>query len=194
MRKLVAYLAHPVGPGSTVAELEARQRNIANTHAWLRFLVDHTDFAISVPWLPYVQTLEELTYRERGIADDLAGLERCDLVILCGGQVSAGMAKERELAIKLGMPVVDLTSFGYHPPALDEERARAVIAFRANRATSARPRRVWLPPLTPARVENLKIASAIVRSSGTEHEPAFIVDDAIATLAEIIAAAEARPT
>jgi hypothetical protein len=70
--KILAYLAHPVGPGSTLEELEARRENIANTLAWLQWLVDATKWAICVPWLPYVQRLDESTYRERGIEDDLA--------------------------------------------------------------------------------------------------------------------------
>lgn len=183
-RKLVAYLAHPVGSGGTVAELEARQQNIANTCAWLRFLVDNTPFSVSVPWLPYVQTLDESTYRERGIADDLAGLERCDLVILCGGRVSPGMAAERDHAAKLGIPVVDLTSFGYRPPASAEDCARAVIAFRAGRASSAKPRRVWLPPLALDDVGELKGNRVILRAHAVDH----------GVLDAIIEAAEARPS
>lgn len=188
-RKLVAYLAHPVGHDPV-----QREKNIANTRAWLRFLVDHTDYAISVPWLPYVCELEEELYRDRGIADDLASLERCDIVILCGGRVSPGMAAEADHAHRHGIPVVDLTGYGYTPPPLDDARARSGIAFRVGKAIGARARRVWLPPLDEGTIQNLKIAAGAVFGladrAGVEDSP---YADAIEALRMIIAHAEARP-
>ena len=34
----------------------------------------------------------------RGLADDLAAVERCDAIVLVGGRVSSGMAMERDHA------------------------------------------------------------------------------------------------
>ena len=179
--KIVAYLAHPVGPGSTIAELEARRNNIANALAWMHYLVDTTPWAISVPWLPYVQVLDEGTYRDRGIADDLAGLERCDLCVLTGGRISAGMAAERDAAAAAGLVIIDLTSLGYRPPARDDLQSAAVIALRAKLANQSRPRRTWFPPLGLDEVGELKGNRAVLRS----HEVDFGVLSAIIEAAEV---------
>jgi hypothetical protein len=112
MRKLIAYLAHPVS-APTQAGVDA---NLANARAWLKFLVNVTPWAISCPWMPYVESLvPEATYRERGLADDMAMVERHDLVILVGGRVSAGMQLERDHAVKHGIRVIDL-SYVTTPP------------------------------------------------------------------------------
>ena len=55
---LVCYLAH-----SYNGTPDERRDNIRNALAWLQWLVDHTAFAVCVPWLPYVQQLEESAYR-----------------------------------------------------------------------------------------------------------------------------------
>jgi hypothetical protein len=179
--KIVAYLAHPIGPGKTMVELANRRDNIANALAWLRWLVDHSTWSISAPWLPYVQVLDEGTYGDRGIADDLAGLERCDLIILTGGRTSAGMAAERDHAKELGMPVVDLTSWGFSPPST-EDNAAAALDLRAKQALARTPRRPWLPPLDADAIGELRGNRAVLRGHGVDFR----------TLDAIIAAAEAR--
>lgn len=104
--RTVAYLAHPVS-APTQAGIEA---NLASARAWLKFLVNVTPWAISCPWMPYVEALTpEATYRQRGLADDLVMLERHDAIVLTGGRVSAGMQMEREHAAAHGLRVVDLT-------------------------------------------------------------------------------------
>lgn len=184
---LVCYLAHPVGGGHTLADLEARQHNIGNALAWLRWLVDHTGFSVCVPWLPYVMALDEGIYRERGIRDDKEILERCDIVALCGGRVSPGMEAERDHAKANAIPVFDLTSLGFTPPALQGDMAAAVVALRAGNALKAKPRRVWLPPITPSDLYSLRAVRGQLRlaAQGT-------VPDAFAFLDAIIAAAEQR--
>ncbi len=100
---MLVYLAHPIG------HPPQREIHMANAKVWFRFLIDHTDWAISVPWLAYTTTLDEATYRDRGIRDDLQSLSRCDAVVLCGPHISPGMRIEADRAISLGMPIVDLT-------------------------------------------------------------------------------------
>lgn len=151
--KLVAYLAHPFH----ATTLDERQNNIASVLAWIRFLVDNTTWSISCPWLPYVMTLEESVYRDRGVADNLATIPRCDLVVLAGGRISSGMDTERRFAIENGIPVVDLCTLGLQPP--DEryrDNARAVIALRAANAVNRGPRRVWMPPITREELRDLR--------------------------------------
>lgn len=180
--KIVAYLAHPVGPDRTPAEVAARRDNIANTLAWMRWLVENTRWAILVPWLPYVQILDETTHRDRGIADDLAFLERCDVIVLTGGRISPGMAAELAHAHAHGIPVVDLTSWGFRPLEGDPGAA-AALALRTRRAITDRPRRVWLPPITVDNLDELKGNRAILRANEADHD----------VVSAIIAAAEVTP-
>lgn len=182
-RKLLAYLAHPLGPGSSPEDLARRQDNVAGALAWLQWLVDHTSWAVVAPWLPYVQRLPEETYRERGIEDDLAVLERCDVVVLVGGIVSPGMTKELATAKENGIAHVDLTSWGPTPPTLPIESGRAVVALREYNAFRARARRVWLPPISK---ENLDALRALRLSAGP-HSAAL--PDAASYLSTIIDAA-----
>lgn len=100
----VVYVAHPVGVGAD------RPLNIASTKLWLRALVEAIDsVAFSIPWLPYVEVLDESTHRDRGIRDDLAQLDRCDAIALTGGRTSPGMTIERDRMRDLARGVVDLT-------------------------------------------------------------------------------------
>ena len=46
-----------------------------------------------------------------------AFLSQCDLVILCGGRMSDGMALEEAHARSLGKPILSLLHFGEIPPA-----------------------------------------------------------------------------
>lgn len=188
--KIVAYLAHPVGSGHAPEDLERRQNNIANALAWLQFLVDVTGWAVNVPWLPYVQRLDENTYRARGIADDLACLERCDLLVATGGTWSPGMVAERGAAEEHGLPIVDLTSWGFAPPQIgaDVSSVRALVAARTQIALRRRPRRVWLPPLELDEVGELKGNRSILRAHAVDHgvidrilEAAFAFDSAEVT-------------
>ncbi len=114
-RKIVAYLAHPVNAPTP----EGIAANLVNARAWLRWLVDTKEYlAVSAPWMPYVETLAEEHYRERGLADDLAMLERHEIVILVGGRISSGMALEATRAREIGIPVIDCTRMGATPPPL----------------------------------------------------------------------------
>jgi hypothetical protein len=145
---LVVYLAHPVAP--TDGQIEsARLRleaavddyfaadhadavemavsfNLTNARIWLRWLVEHTDWAISMPWMPYVETLSDATssHRHRGLRDDCLMAARCDAIILCGGRISSGMAMERDAVQKAGKAVVSLIDLGALPPGELELKER----------------------------------------------------------------------
>ena len=45
--------------------------------------------------------------RERGMRDDIAILERCDVILLVGGRISSGMEAEVRHAAKFGIPWID---------------------------------------------------------------------------------------
>lgn len=125
-RKLVMYLAHPV----SAPDQSGIDANLSNARAWLKWFVDHTSWAVSVPWMPYVETLAEESYRDLGLSDDLAMLERHDAIVLVGGRVSSGMALERRHAIECGLNVIDLTGFGDCPPVGHLASAAVLAAVR----------------------------------------------------------------
>lgn len=107
----VFYVAHPVG-----GDVNA---NLARMKRWFAFLVENEPaVAFSVPWLTYVEVLEESIpgNRARGLRDDVAMVRKCDGIVLCGGRISSGMQLELDAAIASGLIVCDLTEEGDQPP------------------------------------------------------------------------------
>jgi hypothetical protein len=132
----VIYLAHPVAPteqqidakmcllpGETfglpreVAVAYCVRDNLDSATHWLRWFVEHTDWAICAPWIPYVQALNDATssHRERGLRDDCLMAERCDGIVLVGGRLSSGMEREMVAVRQKGGFVIDLLSLGPSP-------------------------------------------------------------------------------
>jgi len=110
---VVIYMAAPVG----ARDPETIDSNLERARRWLRWLVASVPWAVSVPWMPYVETFDETpANRERGLRDDLTMLERCDAIVLCGGRVSAGMAMERDHAHRHGLRIISLVDLGEEPP------------------------------------------------------------------------------
>lgn len=134
MTRPVVYLAHPVGAATT----EAVRANLAAAKRWLWALRCATDWSICAPWIPAVEAVldagvPEAVERTRGLADDLAVVERCDAIVLCGGRVSSGMAMERDHAASRGLRVVDLTALGEEPTADLSAYVRGVALVRGGK-------------------------------------------------------------
>lgn len=100
----IVYIAHPIG-GDVAGNLER-----------IRLIVRQINLTMPdvVPFAPYWLDCFALNdndphERERGIKNDneLFNRKFIDEVWLCGGRISAGMRAEKELAEKLGIPVVD---------------------------------------------------------------------------------------
>lgn len=106
----VAYMAHPYGGDPD---------NLIAAQQWLKWLIKvRPEFAWNVPWIPYCQVLddENPADRQRGIRDDLEILSRCDAIVLVGGNITQGMAKEVEVAKTADLEIIDLTHLGKAPP------------------------------------------------------------------------------
>jgi hypothetical protein len=87
----IFYLAHCVGAPTR----EGIEANLADTRLWLKLLVETiSDVAFCVPWLPYVEVLDETKHRERGLRDDHIILDRCDGFVMCGPTLSSGVRGE----------------------------------------------------------------------------------------------------
>lgn len=161
MTARVAYLAHPVA----AADAAGVRANIERTIRWLRWLVEHTSHAISAPWIAYVQALLEEMHRDRGLADDLAMLERCDVVIMVGDRVSAGMALEAGHARACGIPVIDLTdSIECEPPSPGSVRELVVLAKIRDHVDVAPLRRIEVAEVDiPRATARIREAAASAR-------------------------------
>lgn len=101
----ICYIAHPIG-----GDIE---KNLADLRRIVRKL--NLERPLVVPFVPYYADIVSLNddvfaERERGIKNDMAILASgvVDEVWLTGDRISNGMASEKELADKLGIPVVDL--------------------------------------------------------------------------------------
>lgn len=133
---MIAYVAYPVGAPTP----EGVRANIDRAIRWVRWLVDHTTLAVSAPWIPYVLACDGETpeQRKRGLRDDLAMVERHDLVIECSDRISVGMSLERDHAYVCGLPIADLTVLDLaEPPSpgTDEhQRALAVVSAAVTKA------------------------------------------------------------
>lgn len=157
--RLVAYLSHQIGVGNG-NDMVHRQDNIANAAAWVRFLVTSTRWAICCPWYPYVVALDE-QHRTRGIVDNIAILERCDILLQCGGRISAHMEVECQQAVERGVTVVDLTDLGYQPPwSMAINEFSLLIGRRADAALRSAPRAAWMPRLSQDQVRTLEEGTA----------------------------------
>lgn len=105
----VVYVAHPLGAGAD------RERNRANAQRWVAWFAKHYNVAPVADWILLSGEWDE-SMREQGLAIDMALIERCDEVWLCGGRISAGMALEEAKAVALGKTVKDFTHIGYEAP------------------------------------------------------------------------------
>lgn len=128
MTRPVVYLAHPVSAPTVVGIHE----NLRRAKRWQWALRCATDWAVTVPWAASVEAalaagVDEPTERARGMADNLAVLDRCDGLVGCGGRWSSGMVDER-IAARV---VIDLTDLGEEPPAIEVLRARCALVFGA---------------------------------------------------------------
>lgn len=111
VEKTVCYVAHPLGHG------EDRERNRQNAMRWCAYLAEFQGVAPVADWIILSGVWSE-DMRESGLAIDAALIERCDELRLVGGRISPGMQLEADFARSLGIPVIDMTVFGYEPPML----------------------------------------------------------------------------
>lgn len=153
----VAYLSHPIGDDD---DPEQKGDNISNAGKWLNFLVDNTRWAILCPWLAYTTTLGQTVYGPRALMDQITLLERCDVLVQVGGDITPHMVIERNHAVRNELPVVDLTRFGFFPGTRDAVRQQIAKDLRQqiDRARGMMRRRVWLPPLAPEDITALRAA------------------------------------
>ena len=113
--KVVAYLTHPLGPKDM--DPSGRADNVANAIAWIRWIIQNTSWSVNACWLPHIIAIDDELHRPRALVDQMAQMVRCDALVLVGGMVSPHMRVEHEFAKSRGIPIVDLTGLGRHPPA-----------------------------------------------------------------------------
>jgi hypothetical protein len=159
----VAYLSHPIGPADRIEDLTAHHDNLEHASAWLRFLINHTPWAIMCPWLAYLNAFgKSELYGPRALTDQVMMLERCDLLVQVGGWKSPHMAIEANHAKRRDMFVVDLTDLGLRP--IQEEHIARQLRLRSAVLDKLTKRRVWMPPLDDTDVDALRAAQIALQA------------------------------
>lgn len=181
---LVGYLSHPIGPADHYTAFQERCDNIVNAGDWLRFLIQRTKWAIMCPWLAYTVAGGSELYGPRALTDQIMLLERCDMLIQVGGELSPHMTIERNHARRAGLRIIDLTDLGYRPS--NPDRIATILKTRTKQLElTTRRRRTWMPPLEDADVDALRAAQLKLQD-----DPSAI--DARAVIQRIITAAMQR--
>lgn len=129
---VVAYLTSQLGESDTPDLAITHSDNMANSIAWFRFLVMATRWAIMMPAFAYLVAIPESTGRPRSIADRAVMLGLCNVLVMCGPEISPHMRIEQRLAKAQSIPVLDLTDMGAVPPWNDYDLSRKEIARRAD--------------------------------------------------------------
>lgn len=136
--RLILYVAHPLAPlPADVAADElhpeprsaALEQNLRRAMRWLSWLRrSFPEVTFVAPWIAAVMSGEDDSdpkQREAGLIDDCAVVERCDGIVLVGGRISSGMAREREHARRCW----DLTGLGKEPPRDCEPLCALLVYF-----------------------------------------------------------------
>lgn len=156
MNGVVAYLGHPIGEANGFDSVQ-RADNLANAVEWVRFFNDVTRWSIVCPWYVNAVAIGGDSYGPRRLMSQLDALERCDIYIAAGGHLSPHMHVEMRRAKQHGLPILDVSNLGVIPPAMDDGHAQHLKDL-ASRAIASRPRRVWMPLLTPTDIATLQAA------------------------------------
>jgi hypothetical protein len=119
---VILWMAHPVSAPTT----DGIYANIARATRWLAYLrATRPDDTIIAPWVTWVEIelardgRELPTTREKGLQDCEAVVARCDGLVVVGGRLTAGMAREcgAFLRATLGRGFfLDLLHLGNEPP------------------------------------------------------------------------------
>jgi hypothetical protein len=112
VRRLL-YMAHPVR-----GDIPA---NAARARRWLRWLYGRfpRDVVIA-PWLLELEVVPLADHveaeREEALLRDQVVVAHCDGIVLVGGRLSHGMAREAAAAAEAGVEITSLLHLGVEPP------------------------------------------------------------------------------
>lgn len=157
----VLYVAHPLAPTTEeVADYDvfpdrhaqALNKNIRLALRWLAWLrASFPEDTFIAPWIATVLSLhgdDSPEWREAGLRDDCATVERCDGIVLCGSRVSSGMRREADhwlhshgydraawgpeafRADAVPLAVYDLTVLGLREPPAEAPWSQTLDAWR----------------------------------------------------------------
>lgn len=103
-RKKVYYLAHPVSGNPTGNAYKAIE--------WIRWLtLNHPQKVFVAPWvaevLAFAGEVIDPAFYDRVLSDDEEVVRHLDGILLVGGTISTGMARECDAALAAGKAIVD---------------------------------------------------------------------------------------
>lgn len=94
----------PLAPTSELRYRQAMESNIQSALRWLAWLrKSFPEITFIAPWIADILAGaddSDPAARERGLVDCCAVVERCDGIVLVGGRVSTGMARERDHGVE----------------------------------------------------------------------------------------------
>ena len=96
IRRPIVYIAHPLSGDWEGNIASARQYAEASAR---------NNYAPVAPYLTLYGLLHEPADRQLGLDIDLAMIEVCDEVWLCGGRISSGMQIELDHALEVGVKI-----------------------------------------------------------------------------------------
>jgi hypothetical protein len=116
------YLAHPV----SAPTVEGIRANLARAKRWLWWLRrTRPGDTVMAPWIVDVEIAldnagNETDGRAAGLRDCEVIAARCDGIVLVGGKLTSGMARERSVVLveTCGEGVIDLLELGEEPPVV----------------------------------------------------------------------------
>jgi hypothetical protein len=169
-QQVVVYLDHPLGDAGTLEYHD----NIANSGKWLDFLVSCTPWVVIAPWAFYAQHLHGHAMEVRRGVDTLHMIDRCDMVVLCGGRLAPHSRLVTKRARGRGVPLLDLGPMGFEPPEVSEA-SRASLLAKARRTLAGRARRIWMPLLEQADIKAFVQARDALDAADGDHESAILM-------------------
>lgn len=111
-RRRAVYVAHQLS-APTREGIDANRKEAAR---WAAFLAKHFDVAPECSWIVLTGEWDETEENRRtGIDVDLALVACCRELVMVGPRVSSGMLTESQEALRLGLPVFDLTGLPRDP-------------------------------------------------------------------------------
>lgn len=121
----MAYLAHPLG-AATEAGVRANHERAKRWYRWATRTYFERGIGFQASWILWIEACgpgadvegTDPTWRENGLAFDDAEIQRCDLFVMVGGRVSAGMQRGMDLAVRTGKLIWNLSYLGDEPPPI----------------------------------------------------------------------------
>lgn len=110
-KKLIAYVASPVGGLYAINPKNAKTLIVARATQYCKFVKNAGMIPLSTP-INFIDVYDEMTEREEALRDCIEILKKCDVFVYSkiDSYGSAGIRLELEVAKELGLKIVEINS------------------------------------------------------------------------------------